>query len=904
MRKSYQNSIFSPFACRFLLALIITQFAFFALRANSNINKVDSLKALASGASSVEKVQFFNDIARLYWYISIDSSRRYALSALELSLKDGFVVEQAKALNNLGVIADIQGDYGEALVNYIKIIDLAIEYGVFLPEVSSDFFLNIGRNHENLAAKSATRIADESPKKRLDNENQSVLLRVLANTYVNIGIVCGRLSQYEKSLVSFRQSLTIRETIEDERGVGVVLFNIGTVYLKLSNYSLAKASYLESIAIRKKYNDPQGIANGYLALGELYSTQSILDSALYYLTLAKEAFENLNNKNGLAQVYSFLGDVYNQSQRPIEAIDFLRKSLVLRRELGNREGIAITNIKLGRVFENLNEWGNAHAAFDVANSIGNELGSNEIVADALAGKARVFEKQGQISQAYSFFKIYHSVFDSIKNEKYNSTIAEFQTLYQVDQKERENSLLKKDNEINLLKLKKQKTLQSLLFILVLVILFSGISLMIMYRSLLSANRKLMVLNSELENRVNEKTKDLKEALKIAEEANNLKNSFLSNISHEIRTPLNGIMGFSSLIGEEVEDTSDVKRYVSEIKNSGNRLMHLLNNLIDISRAESNNFKMRLVSSNINQAINNSVDTSFEKGANPNVTVSKNLGPLPNILADKDNLARIFSIVVNNAIKYTEKGSVSISSKYNEAKGMIEVSVVDTGVGIEPDYLPFIFEPFRQESSGLTRSYQGAGLGLPLAKRLIELMGGSIEVTSRKGIGTVVTLSFVAQQPEETDRTSHVHDIASSEEIVPKMRAKKAKVLIIEENSYTRFYLQALLRRYVQIAVARDGSEALSLISDSVNYGIMYDMIIVDTNLPEPWNPASLITEIHARKQEYKKKPFIIQAESYSSVDKKLYKSYGYIELISKPIDKDKLLELLATFNPTKQGTKD
>jgi len=881
---------------QFIVVLII----FFVFKTTTGQSvRIDSLISASSQSETTQRAVIYNEIARSYWNISVDSSLKYALLAYEISQEEGLLIEKAKALNCFGVISDIQGDYGKSLNFYYSIIDLAVENKIFLPEISNSNLISIDKKPGSDSIIIFDRVfpSEQSPT-ALSSEDRRSMLKLLSNTYINIGIVYGRLSQYEKSLANLNQSLKISDEISDERGMGVILINLGTVYLKVEQYDLAKRAYTQAISIKIKYDDLQGIANGYLAMGKLYQTTKIIDSAFFYFTKAELEFKKLNNKRGLAQVYSYFGEILGQTNRPFDAIDYLRKALIINRDLKNREGIANSNLSLGYVYYNLNEFNNALENYQIALKIGKELGQKSIVAEALLGQALIFEKQNLVSNAYKVFKEYHEINDSIQNEKLNSKIFEYQTLFRVNEQEKENVMLKKENEIKVLKLKRQKTIQSLLIMLILVVLVSGISLLILYSSILKANKKLKVLNSELELRVNERTKDLREALKIAEDANNLKNSFLSNISHEIRTPLNGIMGFSSLIANEIIDNQDVNRYINEIRSSSNRLMYLLNNLIDISRTESKSFRMRLASCSINDLIDITLQSLDVNTISNEIKIGKNLSAIPDIIADKDNLIRVFSIVIGNALKYTNQGSVNISTAFNEDKSCIDINVTDSGIGIDPDYLPFIFEPFRQESTGLTRSFQGAGLGLPLAKRIVQLMGGEIEITSRKNIGTMVLITFPLKVDKKISKLLPAVDSKiTTQKDQPK--AKKAKVLIIEENSYTRFYLQTLLRRYVQVVVARDGSEALSLMADSLTYRSTFDLIIVDLNLPEPWDPANLIKEIQFRKPNYVKRPFVLQVEKdiYNKVDKNLYQSFGYQQIIAKPIDKDILLGLLRAFSP-------
>jgi signal transduction histidine kinase/CheY-like chemotaxis protein len=441
----------------------------------------------------------------------------------------------------------------------------------------------------------------------------------------------------------------------------------------------------------------------------------------------------------------------------------------------------------------------------------------------------------------------------------------------------------------------------LLVALFLVLLFFGIALFYMYRSMLKANRMLTALNGELETRINNRTQELREALKLAEEANQIKNSVLSNISHEIRTPLNGILGFTSLLTNEFNLSTDEGRYVREIRSSSDKLMNLLNDLIDISRTESNKLRVRFSHCNLQRMLFDVIDSFNDEIQMKGINLITNIEKIPDVNADAENINRIFSIVFSNAVKYTDKGSVSIAMSYRQEESSVEVVMTDTGIGIDPEYLPYIFEPFQQESTGLSRLYQGAGLGLALAKRLVTLMNGTIQVTSKKGAGTIVTLKFPVTLAENIQES--VAAKITPRQVVrgSEPRAKKAKVLIVEPNTYTRFYLQSLLRKYVNVYVARDANEALSILDDSINYTSLFDLIIIDSAISEPWDAQAFLNEVYNRKKEYKKRPFVVQADESIELDEDHFVQMGYFMVIRKPINKKVLLNVLSNFSRQKKS---
>ncbi len=226
----------------------------------------------------------------------------------------------------------------------------------------------------------------------------------------------------------------------------------------------------------------------------------------------------------------------------------------------------------------------------------------------------------------------------------------------------------------------------------------------------------------------------------AEEMNRLKTSFLSNVSHEIRTPLNSILGFSSLLTEMLEGT-EFADYATTIRTSGRRLFETIEGILDLSRVESNTVVMtpRPISLNVEaqraismlepQAKENKVDVRLEAPQEVSATL------------DPHYLGRILLNIIGNAIKFSPNGLVRVLIGNPNSEGFSEIRVLDTGVGISEEFLPRLFEEFYQESSGLARKFEGTGLGLRIAKRLVELMGGSIVVESEKGKGSSFTISL-------------------------------------------------------------------------------------------------------------------------------------------------------------------
>lgn len=251
--------------------------------------------------------------------------------------------------------------------------------------------------------------------------------------------------------------------------------------------------------------------------------------------------------------------------------------------------------------------------------------------------------------------------------------------------------------------------------------------------------RLVGLNRTLEQRVGERTAELHEAKVAAEAASNAKSAFLANMSHELRTPLNAIIGFSQLLTSDEGDVFTDERYreyVVDICKSGEHLLALINDLLDISRIEAGRFELNEDEADIGLIVQDAASLvgllAREKDIALSVTVSEADFV---VLADSRVLKQIVLNLAANAVKFTPRGGrISIEIRIS-ATHDIGIAVIDNGIGIADDKLEMVFEPFGQVASHLAREHQGAGLGLPLSKRLLELHGGTLEIRSTLGEGT-------------------------------------------------------------------------------------------------------------------------------------------------------------------------
>lgn len=254
--------------------------------------------------------------------------------------------------------------------------------------------------------------------------------------------------------------------------------------------------------------------------------------------------------------------------------------------------------------------------------------------------------------------------------------------------------------------------------------------------------------AELEQRVRERTSELEEARDVAEAASRAKSQFLANLSHELRTPLNAITGFADLLKSEPHGPMGDRRYpeyAEDIASSASHLTTLINNLLDLSKADAGKLKANLRPADLDRLVDGPIRLMRVQASEAGLIISREVPEnLPLVFCDPQMVNQILLNLLSNAVKFTPSGGKVTVSASVIAPDRVELAVADTGVGIPPDQIARVLEPFEQLDSSLQKSFAGTGLGLPLSSTLAELQGGQLTVES-EGRGTTVRVSFVVDE---------------------------------------------------------------------------------------------------------------------------------------------------------------
>ncbi|MFH2142437.1 MAG: ATP-binding protein [Bacteroidota bacterium] len=388
--------------------------------------------------------------------------------------------------------------------------------------------------------------------------------------------------------------------------------------------------------------------------------------------------------------------------------------------------------------------------------------------------------------------------------------------------------------------------------------------------------------------------ELMHAKKTAEDANKMKSEFLANMSHEIRTPLNAIVGFSSILKEKVAGQKIYTEYLDNIIQSSKVLLNLINDILDLSKVEAGRMVIQYEPVNLNSIIQE-LQSIFlmkakEKGLAINIKISKDIPE--SVITDEKFLRQILFNLIGNSVKFTHKGYVEISvriipkDKEGSKVDMI-FTIKDTGIGIPPDQIKNIFEPFIQVERRDSLKYGGTGLGLSITKRLIELLGGTITVESEVGRGSVFSFSVYNLEIASL-RINENKD--KENKIYSKIRFKNPVILLTEDVLSNRLIVKGYLETLnITIIEAENGEECLNAIHKQ-----RPDLILMDMQMPimDGYTAIDIIKSDH----DMKDIPVIALTASGMKKQKDHIRSVANDFLI-KPIYKDELLEKLIKYLP-------
>jgi PAS domain S-box-containing protein len=384
-------------------------------------------------------------------------------------------------------------------------------------------------------------------------------------------------------------------------------------------------------------------------------------------------------------------------------------------------------------------------------------------------------------------------------------------------------------------------------------------------------------------------------------ATRLKDEFLANMSHELRTPLNAILGMTEGLQDEVfgEVNERQLRALQTIERSGSHLLDLINDILDVAKIESGQLELESASVAVAPLCQSSLTFIKQQAQKKNIQLDLKLpSDLPNLLVDERRIRQVLINLLNNAVKFTPDGGrvtlearpLRLSTNSDGATGlpqaMVQIAITDTGIGIAPEHIGRLFQPFIQIDSALNRKYQGTGLGLALVKRIVELHGGQVGLTSELGVGSCFTIDLPCvalissfAQPESVYSSGIASNASPSE-------TRSPLILIAEDNDANVITLSSYLNaKGYRLVIAQDGREAIALAQSE-----QPDLIVIDIQMPglDGLNAIHQIRHIPALAQV----PIIALTALVMTGDRERCLAAGANEYLSKPVELKQLTAVI------------
>lgn len=387
---------------------------------------------------------------------------------------------------------------------------------------------------------------------------------------------------------------------------------------------------------------------------------------------------------------------------------------------------------------------------------------------------------------------------------------------------------------------------------------------------------------------------LREEKRVAENSNRAKSNFLANMSHEIRTPMNAIIGMDEMILRESRNDK-ITKYALNIKSAGNTLLAIINDILDLSRIESGKMEIISVEYELYSIINDISNMITPKANDKGLSFEIKADPLmPSVLyGDEIRVRQIMLNIINNAVKYTDNGSVSVEMSFDHDKSLLIFSVTDTGTGIKKEDLDKLFDSFQRLEETKNRDVEGTGLGLNITKQLVEMMDGKISVESEYQKGSTFTIEIVQKVVNGTPLEDYADKLKilteQTEEYRPSLMAPDAKILIVDDNEMNLEVIFDLLKETgIRVSLATSGESCI----DSVKKQ-KYDVILLDQMMPGMSGTQTLkvIKDEHLADNT----PIIALTADAIVGARDSYIKEGFTDYLSKPVMYSELETLLLKY---------
>jgi len=708
----------------------------------------------------------------------------------------------------------------------------------------------------------------------------------IGSTYYYVGETDKAMEWYIKayeSAVKYGSNWLIAEKLSH---LGIIFGSVGETETALEYYN-------SSLEYYEKVDDPRAnidleIAYLHLNMGSLFQRQKDYEKALEYYILCLPPIEASGNNRALLDLYNNIASVYFHQQLYDLSLENYLKALEYASSDPPSTNYAILLANVAENYIYINQFEKAKPYLEQSLNIAKEYDLLRVEKNVYSIYSDFYYDKNDFKNAYTYRAKYEAVKDSLFNRQKSKDIANIRIKYETEKKEQENQALSIENE-------RQARINKLLLIILVIIVISIAIILYVWSRVNLANKKLKQKQDEL--------KKLNEQLKMSnsetEAALEFKSQFLANMSHEIRTPLNIIIGFAGILRKNIMESKLIK-YIDSIELSSENLLKLLNDILDMSKIEARKMLLKPEVVDLKKLVEE-IRTLFlikaeEKNIDLSISFDENLPTV--MILDEIRTRQVLVNLVGNAIKFTNEGFVkvkvygpnkNIPEDYSPSKTDFFIDIEDSGHGIPPEHQKIIFESFRQIHVKNQAKISGTGLGLPISRRLMELMGGSLNLKSEPDKGSVFTLHF--KDIPVTSIKSNEKTLAHTTLELPEIQFKSCRILIADDEAMNRsLIISSFAGTEVIVFQAENGKDAVEMAIKT-----MPAVILMDFNMPviDGFEAARTLKQNPITKEI----PILAFSASSLFVDLSNEEKELFSGFISKPVFISDLFEELSPFLP-------
>lgn len=692
--------------------------------------------------------------------------------------------------------------------------------------------------------------------------------------YSNLSDSHVKANKYKHALNYTQKAIHYSIKNNDSESHAIQTSNLGKLYYDVKKYDDAIKSYTKSLSLSKyfKLNSTQAITHYFL--GMCYMQKKEFNKASSSFQKAESIYNSLKITVASDLIQLQKGIIYQSKEKFDIAANIFNEIIAKPDSQVNLECKAGALYQIGTIEMMANRNNLALNYFNKALALNSKTSNFEQKSSILLALSNVYEKMLDENNAYSYLKQHANLIESISisdNEKLD--VDDYEKFKESERKKELKQISEEAKQRE--KTNKFSKLISILAIALISIL-----------SLLSLSLyKNNIIRTQSNKLLEEKNKELILAKERVEKASQARSEFLSTVSHELRTPLNAINGITHLLLKENPKKSQM-HYLESLQFSGNYLTKFINDILEINKIESSKSQIENINFNLKLLLEN-IQNSLKELANINnnefiFNIDSNI---PNyIIGDPTKLSQVLMNLINNALKFTHNGEVIVTASLLtlvEKNATISFEIKDNGIGIPEDKLVTIFDSFSQGSIDINRKYGGTGLGLTIVKKIVELLGGKINLESTVNEGSIFTFELpmkVAKKPREI-RTN-------KKETITKCLIDK-KILVVEDNKINQMITDKMLKnKGIQCEIIDNGEEAIELCRNN-----NFDLILMDVHLPGI-NGTIATQQI----REYDNTTPIIALTAISlNENREMLLSFGMNDVITKPFNPEDFYKIIEKY---------